>query len=353
MRKQALSTAGFTLIEMMIVVVVLGIVTAQLFTVFANQKRVFTSNERALDVQETSRLTLDMISFDARMAGFMVPSRAAVSSVDGGKDHGDRLCLSSNGFAPPMNQPAATLDGQIETFDGLPVTKVAATGVVEIPKIDVDDDGKADLVIGQAVIVASDTVTYCARIKDIDASTPGKFELTFDAQRPDGTAENAFDYLGSDVTNMVVVPANIYELNEKTMELRRNTLLLASQVEDFEVEYWLDNPGINDPILRRTTAGVGIEDGDTEFPVNDLNNPDPPAGPAAANNNAIRRVRVSLTVRTVREEQADAASGHLQGSRPALANRQADPTPDTFRRRSFSASVLPRNINPNGDPDQS
>ncbi|HTO07445.1 MAG TPA: prepilin-type N-terminal cleavage/methylation domain-containing protein [Myxococcota bacterium] len=349
MGKRTLSAAGFTLIEMMVVVVILGVVTAQLFTVFANQKRVFTSNDRALDVQESARLTLDMISFDARMAGFMVPPRAAVASIDGGKDHADRLCLSSNGFVPPMNQPAPGLEGQIDVYDGLPVSAVSALGVVEIPLLDVDGDGNPDLVAGQGVIVASHTKSYCARILSINIPGPGKWDLTFDV--PAG--ENAFNYLGADVTDMVVVPANIYELNEKTMELRRNTLLLASQVEDFQVEFWLDNPGVSDGAVRAVTAGVGVDEGDSEFPVNDLNNPDPPAGPTVANNDAIRRVRVSLTARTVREEQINAASGHLQGSRPKLANRDGDPTPDTFRRRSFSASILPRNINIGMDLTQS
>src|SRR5262249_5098568 len=146
-----------------------------------------------------------------------------------------------------------------------------------------------------------------------------KVDLVFDALKPDGkTPDNAFDYLGADdLSSLVVVPANIYELNEQTNELRRNTLLLAAQVEDFQVEYWLAHPGVSDPVQRRMTAGVGVDEGDTEFPVNDLNDPDPPAGVVAANNETVRRVRVSLTARTTRDEQADAASGHLLGSRPA------------------------------------
>ena len=133
---------------------------------------------------------------------------------------------------------------------------------------------------------------------------------------------------------MRAVPANIYELDEGQNELRRNTLLLASQVEDFQVEYWVDNSGLPN----------GVEDGDTEFPVNDLNNPDPPGGGIPAENDLIRRVRVSVTARTIRLDQADSATGHLTYGRPALANRIAAAAPDGFRRRSFSASILPRNI---------
>jgi hypothetical protein len=58
----------------------------------------------------------------------------------------------------------------------------------------------------------------------------------------------------------------------------------------------------------------------------------------------VRRVRVSVLARTDREETMDAAHGRLLGARPALANRLADVTPDRFRRRSFSASILPRNL---------
>jgi hypothetical protein len=238
-----------------------------------------------------------------------------------------------------MNQPSPNLDGQIRGYGGLAVTGVAS-GVVSIGSIDVDGDGNPDLINGQAVIVANETHSYCARIKTLTTVAPGNYTMTFDV--PGG--EQAQTYLGTDVTDMVVAPANIYELNQANGELRRNTLLLASGIEDFEVEYWLDNPGVSDPALRNTTAGVGIEEGTTEFPVNDLNNPDPPAGPVVANNNAIRRVRVSLIAVTNRAEQANAASGHLLGGRPQLANRVAGAANDTFRRRIFSASVMPRNI---------
>lgn len=325
MRRQTLPAAGFTLIEMMIVVVILGIVTAQLFVVFGNQKKVFSSNERTLDVQESTRLTLDLISYDARMAGFMVPTWAAVSSVDGGKDHADRLCVSSSSFVAPNNP---TMTDQIERFPAAFVTAVSGGGVVTVDTLDIDGDGNPDIIAGQPLIVASPSKTFCARIATIDVGN----QITFAAP------ENAFNYLGAATSDMRAVPANIYELNENTLELRRNTLLLASQVEDFQVEYWLDYTG------GAAGGPDGVESGDLEFPVNDLIDPDPPGGPTAANNEAIRRVRVSITARTIQEDGTNAATGHLQGGRPKLANRDADPVPDLFRRRSFSASILPRNI---------
>jgi hypothetical protein len=136
------------------------------------------------------------------------------------------------------------------------------------------------------------------------------------------------------------VPAHVYELNEATLELRRNGLLFASSIEDFQIEYWLDNAGTPN----------GTQDGDTEFPVNDLRQPDPPSGLIPANMEQIRRVRISVLARTEREEeQISTAHGMLLGGRPQLANRSASNVPDRFRRRSFSASILPRNLVAVGD----
>jgi prepilin-type N-terminal cleavage/methylation domain-containing protein len=321
MRNQARSAAGFSLIEVMIALVVMGIVTAQLFVVFANQKKVFTSNDRALDVQETSRLTLDLISFDTRMAGFMVPSFAAVSSVDGGTDHADRLCVS----APTTAGGTMAVANKMERWPGASATAIGGTSVT-VGSLDIDGDALPDFTPNSGVIVATSTTTYCARIQSLTGNR-------IDFANP----EDATSYVGTTAAGLTVVPANVYELDEnpQKLELRRNSLLLASQVEDFQVEFWVDSSG---------AKPNGIEDGDNEFPVNDLVNPDPPTAGIPANNAAIRRVRVSVTARTTREEQANSATGHLAYGRPALANRIADPAPDNFRRRSFTASIVPRNL---------
>jgi len=51
-------------------------------------------------VQEDARLVLDLIAFDARQAGFMVPRIAGVSSEDGGANGPDRLCVSDPTYFP-------------------------------------------------------------------------------------------------------------------------------------------------------------------------------------------------------------------------------------------------------------
>ena len=141
MRRTLRTTDGFSLIELMVAIAVMGIITAQLFVVFGNQKKVYASNERALDVQEQARLTLDLISFDTRMAGFMVPRWTAVSSVDGDNTDPDRFCVSDASYFN-FNTDPSPLDTRTRPFDGATVTGLSADHV-SVDILDIDADGAA------------------------------------------------------------------------------------------------------------------------------------------------------------------------------------------------------------------
>jgi prepilin-type N-terminal cleavage/methylation domain-containing protein len=335
MRRLSHDADGFSLIELMVAVAVMGIITAQLFVVFGNQRKVYASNERALDVQEQARLTLDLISFDTRMAGFMVPRWTAVSSVDGDTTEPDRFCVSDASYFNFSTDPSP-LDTRTRPFDGAGVVSLNNDRVT-LASLDIDADGAAvDFLAptagnnGGGIIIATPTETFCARITDIQGN------VVYFTDSPDATT-----YLTAPVGSQHrAVPAHVYELDEGALELRRNGLLLASSIEDFQIEYWLDNAGIPN----------GTQDGDTEFPINDLAAPDPPSGTIPPDMEQIRRVRISVLARTDREEdQLATPTGLLEGARPALANRIAATAPDRFRRRSFSASILPRNLVAVGD----
>ncbi len=343
MRNDLRSSAGFSLVELMISVAVFGLVTAQLLVVFSNQKRVFSSNERALDLQEQARLTLDLISFDTRMGGFMVPRWSAVSSVDGGDDDADRFCVSDASYFDFSGAPSP-LDSKTLPFDGAQVN-VIASDHVQVASLDIDGSAPAvDFLAptaagagnGGGIIVSSPTETFCARITRI-AGNDVFFEdhqIDDDVQHGDATA-----YISGLSPQLRAVPAQVYEVDQNTLELRRNGLLLASSIEDLQVEYWLDNAGVPN----------GVQDADSEFPVNTLNNPDPPGGAIPADMSMVRRVRLSVLARTDREDGNESARGRTEGGKPALANRLAPAATDQFRRRSFTASILPRNLVAVGD----
>ena len=65
--KKRTSTLGFTLIELMVTVALMGLVAMGMLGAMEGQKAVYISNERTLETQEDARLVLDLVAFDARM----------------------------------------------------------------------------------------------------------------------------------------------------------------------------------------------------------------------------------------------------------------------------------------------
>ena len=195
--------------------------------------------------------------------------------------------------------------------------------------LDPDQDNIDDFATGSGIIVASKTETYCARIKQITPDpVPGGTNNTITFYSSDATT-----YLTSTAGGYLqAVPANVYELDKDTLELSRNGMLLASQIEDFQTEFWVDGSGVPN----------NMDDGDAEFPVNDLEHPDPPGGGLMAQNDRIRRVRVTVLAVAPLEDQQNSATGHLSYGRPKIANRDAatvvgSASPARFQRQHHAA----------------
>jgi hypothetical protein len=304
--------------ELMIAVAVMGIVVSQLMLVFTMQRRAMVVNDRVLDVQESARTVLDLITFDARMAGLMVPRAAAISSVDGGVSDPDRICISDSSYfnMPLDGSKSPSLDNRNSHFSRATLTDIQA-GNVTVESLDIDEDGAAnDFMVGGGVIVSNGTNTHCA---EIEAFAGNMIDFDNGHSMPGG--------LFPSTTGVFAVPAIIYELDEPTLTLTRNGVTLATSVEDLQIEYWVD-----------AQVEDGVPGGD-EWPVHDLNNP---PGALVVNTELIRRVRLSVVSRT------DAGDGQMEANfqrffRPANANRDPGGM-DEFRRRRFAVSVAPRNV---------
>ncbi|MBW2279431.1 MAG: prepilin-type N-terminal cleavage/methylation domain-containing protein [Deltaproteobacteria bacterium] len=316
--RNARRSEGFTLMELMVAMAVMGIITAQLMLVFTSQRRATTVNDRVLDVQESARVVINLISYDARMAGLMVPRRSGVASVDGGFADPDRICISdSSYFSMPLDgTKSPSLDNRDSHFDTSEVTEVQV-GYVRLETTDIDGDGAAiDFSTGGGIIVSNGNRSHCAEIQTIVGD---RIDFVAGHEMPAGLFPVAAE--------IRAVPAIVYEVDTDTLTLTRNGITLATSVEDLQIEYWVD---------------AQIEDGriaGTEFPIHDLN-ADP--GGWVINTELIRRMRFSVTSRTDAGDQQDGMMFN-RFARPASANR--DPGgPDEFRRRRFSASVAPRNM---------
>lgn len=320
--------SGFTLIEVMISVAIMAVLFAQAFMALNAQKRIYVANDRALDAQEGARLVLDLISFDARMAGFMVPRIASISSIDGGAAAADLLCLSDAAYfnVPALGGSSPSLDSRADHFDTATIVGGVAPNSVTVSSLDVDSDGApVDFLApaggqpGGGIIISNGTRSYCATITTILGNT-----ISF-GPVPEAALTVADFPVAADVR---VVPAIIYSLNGNN--LTRNGIVLASTIDDLQVEYWVDNQ-----------TQDGIMDA-AEFPIHNLN---AVPGVWPIDTSRIRRVRISVIART-QDVQGDGQEGVNPNRyrRPALANRTAAVARDAFKRRTFSASLLPRNL---------
>lgn len=68
--------AGFTLIEMLVVMAILGIAMTVVYNVFlSSQKTIYTQDE-IIDVQQNLRISAELMSREIRMAGLLIPASA-------------------------------------------------------------------------------------------------------------------------------------------------------------------------------------------------------------------------------------------------------------------------------------
>ena len=294
-------SAGFTLIEMMIAIAVVGIVTSQVLAIFSSQHRTYIAQERVVSIQEDARLVAEMILMDIRMAGLLVPVTSGISSIDGGTSAADVLCSSDASVFSTSSFAEATA-----RFDraGLTSDLGATQNTVALASadMDIDGDGTNDFAVNRGIIIAGGTKSHCARITAVTTSS-----VTFTPSTPPGFSVTT--------TGGRAVPASIYEVSGSG--LRRNALLISSHVEDIQVEFAVD------------TDGNGQIDGG-EFPIHDLDGSDV---------SRIRGVQLSVLTRTLSSDQDLLGPG-----RQAVANRAASGTADGYRRRLATVIAAPRNL---------
>jgi hypothetical protein len=293
---------GMTILELMISMTVMVSVIGWVLVAFTNQHHNQLNHERVIEAQHEGRLVTDLMVTDLRMAGFMVPTRAGLASVDGGANASDRICMSDASVMDP-----AIVDDANQRFAGATPNATVGAGAITVSvgagDLDVDGDGTDDFVVGAGIIIADANNAHCAVVQ---AVAPATGDIGFLPPTPAG-------FSGSN-PGTIVVPAVQYEVNG--IDLLRNGTRLSSNVEDVQIEYWVD------------TNADSVMDA-AEFPIHDLNGNDL---------SELRLARVSVTSRT------EVADLDMPGQGfPAVANRAAGPA-DDFKRRRQIAETLLRNM---------
>jgi prepilin-type N-terminal cleavage/methylation domain-containing protein len=354
---------GFSILELLVALVILGVITAQMFVVLSTQKDVHISQTRTLDLQESARLIVDLIAFDTRNAAMMIPRELGVASLDGGATGPDRFCVSDTTYLDPEHPAWRTME---DRFAGMPT--VSAIGVVSgenvftLSDFDVDnltpanDWGRTDDVTtttdaaleDKGIIVAQTDgrASYCGRVVKIASGVATGLVLAPGQTLPTTTGASPPPDLNL-AGGLVAVPAVVYSVEhldndpDEPLVLMRNGIVISREIEDLQVEFWVDALGAPGPAQYPD----GEIDG-TEFPVHVLKAlPAPPTqsgSPTITPLASIRSVRISVVARA---STADVASGGIKRFRlPALANRDEGANSDEFPRKVYSVTVAPRNM---------
>ena len=318
--RAARPSRGFTLIEMLISVAIMGIVSVYMFESFAVNQRAYTVIDQVAESQQSVRAIADLLERDLRHAGLMVPEGTAVCGVDA-TNGPDLLYVSDAGAIDP--------DDDIATYEGASIAGTqVADGVITLaslviepapsrPAYDTDGNGVADSDFREGGgVIAMDANdpgrgSACGVVTDVNQ---GSSQLTIDFQSAGLAGAGAG-------AQLVLVPAHEYRIANGD-QLLRDGVLLSEGVEDLQVAYFFDGNTDNvvDAGEMRGTPG------------NDY---------LASGQDAseVREVRANLVTRT-RMEDREWGLGRPQ----ALENRAAGAVNDGFRRRTYTSTVMLRNV---------
>ena len=68
------TSKGFSLVELLVVMVIMGLVITSVYSLFLNTKSTSATSEDVVDVQQNLRVAMETMVADIRMAGFLLPS---------------------------------------------------------------------------------------------------------------------------------------------------------------------------------------------------------------------------------------------------------------------------------------
>ncbi len=320
--------SGFTMIEMLVAVGILGIVVAGALETFVVQNKAYTVVDETTEAQQNLRAIAYLIERDLRSTGFMVEEGAAVCGIDS-PNAPDTLFVTDTEPINPDNATTATLGATVSggygsnaadekwlVVDDIVIDRDAG---VNAGFFDIDGPNDSDFQVGRgAILVDTSNLsrgTACGSITDVDTAG-NRVRVEF---------INGINVTPGDT--LVLVPAVEYTIEVDgvtgTSILMRNGMALATDVEDLQVAYLID-------------SDVDGQDDANEYR-GDGTSPDYDSD--GTNHANLREVRFNIVVRSRNTDPA-----YIEGFEQATENRAAAGVNDGFRRRVFTSTVRPRNV---------
>lgn len=327
---------GFTLLELMISVGLMGLVVAYVFQSFVTQHRTYVVTEQVSEAQQNMRAINDLVERDVRLAGFMVPEHAGACGLD--RTNGsDVLVVSDPDAIDPTGQKTSDLGAQLTggsaTGTGTAVLSVAADTLDGAAAYDLDADGNADADFRCDTGSCTAVGTAAGGVIVVDRANPSRGVGCGVIERVAGNSITVDMLVGlgaaggsANTPDLRVIPAHVYEVDAQSRLLRDN-LVLTNDVEDLQVAWYhdLDGDRVEDAGEWSATAATGL------------------STPSTRDGGTLRAVRVNVVVRT-RDEDERLAQGTFQRTE----NRAAVAGTDGFRRRVLTSTLRLRNVGVRG-----
>lgn len=313
--------SGFSLVEVMMSIMILGVILTYLFESFATYHRNGEVVSQLTESQQNSRSIANLLERDIRHAGMMVPGAGALCGIDSTSEP-DSIYFSD---ADAIN-PVGIMNNELgSSFPGSNVSSGSNTLDVDLSienssdfAYDTNGDGTldSDFQVGGGVIIIDqgnpDRGAACGSVTAVDLANS---QITINLRSAILATSP-----GTGV-DLIAIPAHEYLISNLT--LMRNNMALATGVEDLQAAYFFDDNG-NNEVDAGEYRGDGVGD---DYEANALN---------AAN---AREVRITLVTRTRNED------AHFRGGQPqATENRTVSGSTDGFRRRVRTSTVELRNL---------
>jgi prepilin-type N-terminal cleavage/methylation domain-containing protein len=273
-RQIAHDERGFTLIELLMVAAMLGIVMAAMYSLYLSHQRSAYTSDETVEVQQNLRISMDSISRDLRIAGFLLP-----------------------GSSTPVS--AGTTSATLYLSMGCPsgiITRITPTpspqdGGASPNTFTVDNDGSASAFSNQ---------DYVRIIRPVDKSEPGGTDRIYQVSGTPGASITLATVSG--FSDPIGVKFNsgdvICKLTSSTTPAPPNT-----------IQYYLGNSGTC-PLGQLCLIKVD-ETGTTNVVAQNMANnglqfqylldglfPNETNAPAATDLKSIRAVRITITGQT-------------------------------------------------------
>src|SRR5262245_16730993 len=361
---------GFTLIELMISMAVLGLVTFFLTDLLVRQSRTYTVVDDVTETQQNLRAVTSLLERELRATGFLVPAGAAICGWDkapGGADTDpdvlyvtDADAMDPTGVTSLGTQAAKITGGYTGT--GVDDLVLSSLVVDANPFYDLDGDGVADSDFlwttapprnGGIIVVDRDHPergASCGVITSINTATNTvkvDFTVSTPPHAPAGGASPGGTPLAAGAVELVAVPAHAYWINPAAggapPQLIRDGMVLADDVEDLQLAmfYDVDGNGVVDGQPAGSTPPP--YNSATEYPGSNAANSQYLSG--SWDNSKLREVRVTVVARTRSQDPNVLANPSLASSvTQGFENRAAGVVADGFRRRAITLTVRPRNV---------